>query len=148
MDRIPNGILPLVNTKWQCHSLETDCKRDLVFHFQEVSELSNNLVEQSIEHEKRSKEFESNLRELQLQLRNAKEELDRQATNLQDLLRERDNRLKVDAKRGQAAKMLNGAWNNKRMQKLTWDSLIRLNFCKSNCGLKLSISMEILTQFC
>ena len=67
------------------------------------------MVEQSIEHEKRSKEFEANLRELQLQLRNAKEELDRQATNLQDLLRERDNRLKVGAKRGQATKMLNGA---------------------------------------
>ncbi len=72
----------------------------IFFCFQEVSDLSNNLVEQSIEHEKRSKEFESNLRELEQQLRNARAELDRQATNLQDLLQERDNRLKVGAKRG------------------------------------------------
>ena len=60
--------------------------------------MSDKLVEQSMEHTKRSRDFESNLTDLQGQLdqvRNARAELVVQAAQLQELLQERDRRIKV-----------------------------------------------------
>ena len=63
-----------------------------------MAELSDKLVEQSIEHTKRSRDFESSLTDLQGQLdqvRNARAELLGQATQLQEILQEREKRIKV-----------------------------------------------------
>ena len=65
---------------------------------QEVAELSDKLVEQSMEHTKRSRDFESSLTDLQGQLdqvRNARAELLAQANQLQEILQEREKRIKV-----------------------------------------------------
>jgi hypothetical protein len=74
--------------------------RSFSVYFQEVAELSDKLVEQSIEHGKQSRDFEFSLSDLQEQLdqvRCARAELLGQASQLQELMQERDKRIKVRA---------------------------------------------------
>ena len=65
---------------------------------QEIAQLSNKILEQGQDHDRRCRDLESNLIDLQNQLeqvRQAKVQLERQATSLQELLQERDKRIKV-----------------------------------------------------